>query len=119
MANNADQDTIFDRILRKELPADIVFEDDEVLAFRDVNPQASVHVLVIPKRKWCGFKDLAKGDPADIGGYIKKVAFVASSLGLDENGYRIVFNQGRDGQQTVEYIHAHILGGRPMNWPPG
>lgn len=113
------EDTIFDRILRKEIPANVAFEDDTVLAFHDISPQAPVHVLVIPKKRWMRFADFTSADPKAVGQYMAKIAHVAKELGLEANGYRVVFNNGRDGQQTVEYIHAHILGGRRMTWPPG
>lgn len=112
-------DTIFDRILRKEIPANVAFEDDTVLAFHDISPQAPVHVLVIPKKRWARFADFVAGDATAIGQYMAKIAHVAKELGLEQNGYRVVFNNGRDGQQTVDYIHAHILGGRRLSWPPG
>ena len=111
--------TIFERILKKEIPAKVAYEDDTVLAFHDIAPQAPIHVLVIPKQKWVRFSDFAIADPKQIGEYMSAVARVAKHLGLDENGYRVVFNNGRDGQQTVDYIHAHILGGRRLSWPPG
>jgi len=113
------EDTLFDKILRKEISADIVYEDDWVLAFRDIHPQAPIHVLVIPKKKWAGFQAFQSASPEEVGRYIQGVSAVAHALGLDENGYRIVWNQGRDGQQTVAYVHAHILGGRSLHWPPG
>jgi histidine triad (HIT) family protein len=112
-------DTIFDRILRKEIPAAIVYEDERVLAFRDVNPQAPVHVLVIPKAKVAKFQELGGRDVAEVGRFFQGVADVARELRLDGPGYRIVLNNGKDGQQTVDYLHAHILGGRQMTWPPG
>ena len=114
--------TIFDKILSGQIPADVVFEDDIVLAFHDVNPQAPIHVLVIPKKKVTGFSDLKSitGDDVGIfGEYLKRISLVAEKLGLDEGGYRIVFNQGKDGGQTVDYIHAHIIGGRNLSWPTG
>ena len=111
-------DTIFDKIIRREIPADVVYEDEVLLAFRDINPQAPVHVIVIPKKKITGFDKLCELPDDYAGKYITGVSGVAKKLGL-ANGYRIVFNSGTDGQQTVEYIHAHILGGRQMNWPPG
>jgi len=111
--------TIFEKILAREIPAKIVYEDDDVLAFHDINPQAPTHVLVIPKTKVEGFKDLQKQDPAWIGQWMSRVAHVASLLGLDQEGYRVVVNQGDFGGQSVAYIHAHILGGRPLMWPPG
>jgi histidine triad (HIT) family protein len=111
--------TIFDRILRREIPARIVYEDDVALAFHDVNPQAPVHVLVIPKQKIERFEALEGAAAAEVGAYFQAVAKVARQLGLNRNGYRVVLNNGRDGQQTVEYLHAHILGGRGLTWPPG
>ena len=111
--------TIFDRILAKEAPADIVYEDDDVLAFRDINPQAPVHVLVIPKARISGFTALVDQDCETVGRFVTAVSRVAGELGIDHKGYRVVFNSGRHGQQTVEYLHAHILGGRQLNWPPG
>ncbi|MFY7927387.1 MAG: histidine triad nucleotide-binding protein [Oligoflexus sp.] len=112
-------ETIFDKILRKELKANIAYEDEAVLAFHDIAPQAPLHVLVIPKHKWMRFADLETADDGVVGRYMKSVAKVAAHLGLNEGGYRIVFNNGRDGGQTVDYIHAHILGGRGLSWPPG
>ncbi|HUX13100.1 MAG TPA: histidine triad nucleotide-binding protein [Spirochaetia bacterium] len=111
--------TIFEKILDGEIPSESVFEDENVYAFRDVNPQAPVHVLVIPKSKLTGFADLATADLVTVGRFMQEVARVAGKLGLEEEGYRIVFNQGKNGQQTVAYLHAHILGGRRMSWPPG
>ena len=113
------EDTLFDKILRKEIPAEIVHEDDEVLAFRDINPQAPTHVLVIPKGKYESFADLADQDPNAVGRYMRGIAQVARNLGLDQRGYRVVFNTGPDAQQTVQYIHAHIIAGRQLSWPPG
>lgn len=111
--------TIFDKIIAKEIPAKIAYEDDYVLAFHDINPQAPVHVLVIPKKKVRGFAELGTKSAQDVGEYMQRVAKVASELGLDGDGYRVVFNNGKNGQQTVDYIHAHILGGRKLSWPPG
>jgi histidine triad (HIT) family protein len=112
-------DTVFDRILRREAPADILYEDEHVLAFRDVNPQAPVHVLVIPKRKARSLAELAKRDAVEAGVFLRGVALVAEKLGLAEKGYRVVMNCGRHGQQSVDYLHAHVLGGRQLRWPPG
>jgi len=113
------QETIFDKILAKKIPAEVVYEDDDVLAFRDINAQAPVHVLVIPKQKWQSFADLQSANPEAVGRYISKVSKVASQLELDAPGYRVIFNHGRDGQQSVDYIHAHIIGGRALQWSPG
>jgi histidine triad (HIT) family protein len=111
--------TIFDKILAREIPAHVVYEDDDVLAFNDVNPQAPVHVLVIPKKKVARFEELPECPEAEVGAFFSRVAKVARKLGLEKSGYRIVINNGRDGQQTVEYLHAHVLGGRGLTWPPG
>ena len=115
----SDEDTIFDKIIRRELPSSIVYEDDVVLAFADIDPQAPVHVLVIPKKKVTGFAEFADADPADVGAFMTRVARVARELKLDAKGYRIVMNHGEDGGQTVSYVHAHILAGRSLQWPPG
>ncbi len=112
-------ETIFDKILAKQIPADIVYEDDWALAFRDITPQAPVHVLVIPKSKVARFADLGELDSDTVGQFFKSVGKAAEKLRLDGNGYRVVINNGKDAQQTVEYLHAHILGGRGMSWPPG
>ena len=112
-------ETVFERILRGSAPADVVYEDEHVLAFRDLRPQAPAHVLVIPKKRARNLSDLAEWDAASAGGFIRGVAVVAAKLGLEEAGYRVVMNCGRHGQQSVEYLHAHILGGRQLHWPPG
>jgi histidine triad (HIT) family protein len=114
-----ENDTVFDRIISGEIPVEAVFENEDVLAFNDVNPQAPVHVLVIPKKRLSGFSELT-AHPADVAGrFLKAVSQVAASLKLDENGYRVVINNGSDGGQEVEYLHAHILAGRKLKWPPG
>ncbi len=112
-------ETIFDKIIAGEISAQVVYEDDRVLAFRDINPQAPVHVLVIPKKKVGRFAELTQCETGFVGEFFQGVARVAAELKLNSNGYRIVINNGRDGQQTVEYLHAHILGGRGLTWPPG
>lgn len=111
-------DTIFGRIIRGEIPARIVHEDDRCLAFHDVAPQAPVHVLVIPKRPIASLADATAAD-ADLLGHLVLVATqLARTLGL-ENGYRLVVNCGPDGGQSVDHLHVHLLGGRPLSWPPG
>jgi histidine triad (HIT) family protein len=112
-------ETIFERILHGGAPADVVYEDEHVLAFRDLRPQAPVHVLVIPKKRARNLSDLREWDATGAGGFIRGVAAAAASLGLEEAGYRVVMNCGRHGQQSVDYLHAHILGGRQLHWPPG
>ena len=96
-----------------------MYQDDDIFAFHDISPQAPVHVLVIPKQKIKSFSDLKDSEVDFVGKYMKGVCKVAGLLNLDEGGYRIVFNHGKDGQQTVDYIHAHIIGGRSLTWPPG
>jgi histidine triad (HIT) family protein len=113
------EETIFDKILTGKIESDSVYEDDAVYAFRDIEPQAPVHVLVIPKKKLKSFADLADADPGDVAAFMQGVAKSAEALGLVESGYRVVFNTGADALQTVDYLHAHIIGGRKLSWPPG
>ncbi|HCD41029.1 MAG TPA: histidine triad nucleotide-binding protein [Firmicutes bacterium] len=111
-------DCLFCKIARKEIPADIVYEDDDVLAFRDIRPQAPVHVLVIPKRHIASLADLTQEDK-DVMGHVTLVASrLARDLGVSE-GYRVVINCGKDAGQSVFHIHMHLLGGRSLGWPPG
>ncbi|MEY4630939.1 MAG: hypothetical protein RIQ81_1059 [Pseudomonadota bacterium] len=107
--------TIFDKILAREIPAAIVFEDEHVLAFKDIHPQARVHVLVIPKRRAESLHDMARMKPEHVGEFMAAITRVASHLGLHEGGYRVVFNTGKDAGQTVFYVHAHILGGEALS----
>lgn len=111
------EDTIFDKILRKEIPSTKVYEDEFVYAFEDINPKAPVHVLVIPKAKIERFSDLEDQDILLTGKFMKSVSLVAKKLGLDKKGYRIIFNNGEEGGQEVEYLHAHILGGKKLSFP--
>ncbi|MBN2618305.1 MAG: histidine triad nucleotide-binding protein [Spirochaetales bacterium] len=110
------EDTIFDKILRGEIPSEKVYEDEVVYAFKDINPVAPVHVLVIPKSKLEKFSDFEDLSSLEVGNFIKKVSIVAKELGLKEDGYRVVFNNGRDGGQEVNYLHAHILGGKKLSF---
>ena len=110
--------TIFKRIIDKEIPAKIVYEDDLCLAFEDVTPQAPTHVLVIPKKEIASVDDLTDEDAALVGHLWMVIRDLAKQLGLGE-GYRVVVNCGRDGGQSVDHLHYHLLGGRPMKWPPG
>ncbi|NDE15458.1 histidine triad nucleotide-binding protein [bacterium] len=107
-------ETIFDKILAGQIPAAIVHEDDHVLAFKDIQPQAKVHVLVIPKLRATSLHDLKDRPVAQIGAFMAGVARVAEKLGLAQGGYRVVLNTGPDAGQTVFYVHAHILGGEPL-----
>ncbi|MFP4151493.1 MAG: histidine triad nucleotide-binding protein [Alkalispirochaeta sp.] len=113
------EETIFDRIISGDTEADIVYEDDHVVAFRDISPQAPVHILVIPRRRMTSIADSPEEEPEILGRLMQGIALAARSLGLEESGYRVVFNTGRDALQTVPYIHAHIIGGRKLGWPPG
>jgi histidine triad (HIT) family protein len=110
--------TIFKRIIDRELPASIVYEDDEVLAFNDVNPQAPVHVLVIPKKEIASLAATGDDDAPLLGRLLLTVRNLARDLGL-ENGYRVVMNTGADGGQTVPHLHIHLMGKRALHWPPG
>lgn len=112
-------DTIFGKILRREIPADIVYEDNDVLAFRDVTPQAPVHILIVPKRPLANLLDAQPGDTLLLGQLLQAAAHVARTLGLDETGFRVVVNSGPDAGQSVDHLHLHLLGGRPLAWPPG
>jgi histidine triad (HIT) family protein len=110
--------TIFKKIIDKEIPAQIVYEDDQCLAFRDVAPQAPVHVLVIPKREIASLDDLSEGDAELVAHIYLVIRDLARELGL-AGGYRVVVNCGRDGGQSVDHLHFHLLGGRQLTWPPG
>ena len=111
-------ETIFSKIINREIPADIVYEDDLALAFKDINPQAPVHILVIPKKPLPKLADASTEDQALLGHLLLTAKKVAEQAGLG-NGYRVVINTGEDGGQTVYHLHLHILGGRPLQWPPG
>lgn len=113
-------ETIFSKIVRKEIPANIVFENDEVLAFRDINPKAPVHILIIPKLEIDKIQnfDLPK-NPELLASLFDAAQKIAVSEGVDKSGYRLVINNGDDGGQEVHHLHIHLLGGRKMTWPPG
>jgi histidine triad (HIT) family protein len=110
--------TIFAKIIAREIPADIIFEDDVCLAFRDISPKAPVHVLVIPKKPIVSLADLTEEDQAAMGRCVVVASIIAKQEGL-EDGYRLVVNCGKDGGQEVPHLHFHLLGGRKMSWPPG
>jgi len=111
--------TIFSKIIAKEIPANIVYEDDQCLAFRDVNPQAPVHILVIPKKEIPRLAEAMVEDELLLGHLIMTAQSVARKEGLHDTGFRIVINNGHDGGETVSHLHVHLLGGRPLTWPPG
>jgi histidine triad (HIT) family protein len=112
-------DTIFDKIIRRDIPADIVYENDELLAFRDVNPQAPVHVLFIPKKPIATLDDATAEDAALLGRLLLAAADYAKREGFAAQGYRTVVNCNEYGGQTVFHLHLHLLAGRHMHWPPG
>lgn len=111
-------ETIFSKIIRKEIPANIVYEDDLCLAFKDIAPQAPTHILVIPKKPLERIDSAEIEDQALLGHLLLTVKKVAKKANLT-NGYRVVINNGNDGGQTVDHLHLHILGDRSMQWPPG
>ena len=110
---------IFEKIIAREIPADIVFEDEAVLAFRDINPKAPTHVLIVPKKNLARLSEAGAEDEKLLGHLLLKAGAVARQLGLDKSGYRVVINNGRDSGETVPHLHCHILGGRSLAWPPG
>jgi len=111
--------TLFEKIIAREIPATIVFEDDLVLAFRDINPQAPTHVLIIPKKPIVRIAEAGSEDHKILGHLLLKAAEVAGKLGLAQTGSRLVFHNGPDSGEAVPHLHCHILGGRKMSWPPG
>ena len=111
--------TIFERIIKREIPAEIVWEDEEVIAFRDVNPQAPVHVLIVPKRVIPRLAEATESDAALLGKLIIASRKVAEKLGVLESGYRVVINSGPDAGESVPHLHVHLLGKRTLAWPPG
>ncbi len=108
--------TLFTRIVNREIPGDIVYEDERVVAFRDINPEAPTHIVIVTRAEIPGLADLP--DDGDHLGILNAAKKIAAQEGLT-NGYRLVINQGADGGQTVPHLHAHLLGGRPFGWPPG
>lgn len=111
--------SLFSRIIDGEIPADKVYEDEEYCAFRDIHPAAPEHVLVIPKKVIPTLTEASASDREVLGGLLLTASKVAGLLGIDKTGYRCVINSGRDSGQEVDHLHLHLLGGRPMGWPPG
>ena len=111
--------TLFEKIIAREIPAAIVYEDDLVLAIRDINPQAPTHVLIFPKKVVPRIAEATAADQSLLGHILLKAAEVADKIGLTQGGYRLVINNGADGAETVPRLHVHILGGRHLAWPPG
>lgn len=113
------KDCIFCKIAQKEIPSNILYEDDRVVAFKDAEPQAPIHILVIPKEHIESFNELDDKNIKLISDILLTIRKLAKDLGIEEDGYRIVNNCGKDGGQTVSHIHFHLLGGRKFSWPPG
>jgi len=111
--------TLFEKIIAREIPADIVFEDGRCLAFRDISPRAPVHILVVPKRVIPRLSESVPADAELLGHLLRTAGQIARSEGLADSGFRLVINNGPDGGETVPHLHVHLLGGRPMAWPPG
>lgn len=113
------EDDLFLKIIRKEIPADIIYEDDHYVAFNDINPQAPVHVLIIPRERIETLNDLTAAHAALVGGLFLVAQKLAKKLGIAEDGYRTIINCNEGAGQSVWHLHLHMLGGRPMTWPPG
>lgn len=111
--------TLFEKIIAREIPADIVYETDEIIAFRDITPKAPTHILIVPKKPVATINDLSEEDAHLIGKITLAAKEIAKQEKIEENGYRLVFNCNKDGGQSVFHIHCHLLGGRQMEWPPG
>jgi histidine triad (HIT) family protein len=111
--------TLFEKIIARQIPADIVYEDDQVLAFRDIKPGAPTHVLIVPKKVIPRIAEAGPGDEKILGYLLLKAAEVAAKLGIKDTGYRLVINNGPHAGESVPHLHCHILGGRDLAWPPG
>jgi histidine triad (HIT) family protein len=111
--------TLFEKIIARELPASIIYEDDMVVAFRDINPQAPTHVLIVSRKPIPRIAEATPEAQQVLGHLLLKAAEVANKLGLTQSGFRLVFNNGPDAGEAVPHLHCHILGGRHMSWPPG
>ncbi|HEX8143450.1 MAG TPA: histidine triad nucleotide-binding protein [Pyrinomonadaceae bacterium] len=114
-----EQDCLFCRIVAGEMPSDITYQDERCIAFRDINAQAPVHLLVIPREHLDSLDDASQKDEATLGHLLRVAARVANEEGLSESGYRTVINTGAGAGQSVFHLHMHVLGGRPLSWPPG
>lgn len=112
-------DTIFHKIIRKEIPAKLAYEDEQVVAFYDINPAAPTHILVVPKKSIATLNDLTAADETTVGHMVLVATKLAREKGISDDGYRLVINCGEHGGQTVFQLHLHLLGGREHSWPPG
>ena len=111
--------TLFEKIAAGEIPAKIIQEDEDLIVFHDINPQAPIHVLVVPKKPIPRLTGATKEDGKLLGDLLLKAQEIAKLLGIAESGFRVVINNGRNGGETVPHLHVHLLGGRPLTWPPG
>jgi histidine triad (HIT) family protein len=111
--------TLFEKIIARQIPGDIVYEDDWVVAFRDIQPQAPTHILIVPRKPIPRLAEVGTGDKEILGHLLMRAAEVAEKQGLTQSGFRLVINNGPDAGEAVPHLHCHILGGRPMSWPPG
>ncbi len=114
-----EEETIFSQIIDKKKPAEIIFEDEEVVAFKDINPQAPVHVLIVPRKPIPKLTDADESDTAVLGKMVMVARQIAKDFGLDIDGFRLLLNEGKNGGQTIYHLHFHLLGGRRLMWPPG
>ena len=112
-------ETIFTKIINKEIEANILYEDDNLLAFEDINPQAPIHILIIPKKEIKTINDIEDSDKTLIGEMFLAAKKIAKKINIDKKGYRLIFNCNEDGGQTIFHIHMHLLAGRKLIWPPG
>ena len=111
--------TLFEKIIAREIPASIIYEDDQIIAIKDINPGAPVHALVIPKKTIPRISEAQTTDQQTLGHMLLKAADIAKQLGVTQTGYRLVINNGPHAGESVPHLHLHVLGGRPMSWPPG
>ncbi|MCL4138845.1 UNVERIFIED_CONTAM: hypothetical protein GTU68_028887, partial [Idotea baltica] len=112
-------DTIFSKIIKKEIPADIVFESEEILAFKDINPIAPIHILIIPKKEFKSLAEVSDGEALLLGKCLIVAKNIAKELGVADSGYRVVTNIGENASQSVFHLHFHLIAGREFKWPPG
>jgi histidine triad (HIT) family protein len=113
------EDCLFCKIVNKEIPSELIFEDDRIVAFNDINPQAPIHILIIPREHFASLNDVPEEKKDLLGHILIRASQIAQNVGIKERGYRIVLNTARDSGQEVFHIHFHLLGGRRMTWPPG
>jgi histidine triad (HIT) family protein len=112
-------DCLFCKVIARDIPGQIIYEDDTLMAFKDINPQAPLHALIVPRRHIATLNDLEPDDDGLVGSMFRRAAALAREHGYAERGYRTVFNCNREAGQSVFHIHLHVLGGRPLTWPPG